>query len=126
MSRTDKKEYKDWKGFGERTKKARESIGLTREKMSEMIDRTENYVLSLEKGDKSCSIHTLHQIFVALRESSDNLLYGENMNNNKEYTNKEILKNIIDKCDEEELMILKDIILATFPNLSKIKTKRKD
>ena len=49
MSRTDKKEYKDWKGFGERTKKARESIGLTREKMSEMIDRTENYVLSLEK-----------------------------------------------------------------------------
>ena len=48
------------------------------------------------------------------------------MNKNKEYTNKEILKNIIDKCDEEELMILKDIILATFPNLSKIKTKRKD
>jgi len=37
-----------------------------------------------------------------------------------------LLKNIIDKCDEEELMILKDIILATFPNLSKIKTKRKD
>ena len=26
MSRTDKKEYKDWKGFGERTKKAREYI----------------------------------------------------------------------------------------------------
>lgn len=126
MSRADKKEYKDWKGFGERTRNARESIGLTREKMSEMIDRTENYVLSLEKGDKSCSIHTLHQLCLALKESSDNLLYGENINSNKEYTDKEILKNIIDKCDNEELKILKDLILATFPNLSKIKAKRED
>ena len=46
------------------------------------------------------------------------------MSNNKEYTNKEILKNIIDKCDEEELEILKDIVVATFPNLNKIKEKR--
>ncbi len=124
MSRTDKKEYTDWKGFGERTRKARESIGLTREKTAEMIDRTENYLLSLEKGDKSCSIHTLHQICSKLKESSDYLLYGERMSNNKEYTNKEILKNIIDKCDEEELEILKDIVVATFPNLNKIKEKR--
>lgn len=124
MSRTDKKEYKDWKGFGERTRDARKSIGLTREKASEMIDRTENYLLSLEKGDKSCSIHTLHQICSKFKTSSDYLLYGKCMKNDEEYTDKEILKNIIDKCDMEELKVIKDIILATFPSLRQIKEKR--
>ena len=56
--------------------------------------------------------------------TTDSLLYGENMDENKEYTNKELLQNIIDRCDEEELGIIKDIIIAIFPNLSEIKTKR--
>ena len=36
-------EYKDWTGFGSRVKDNRKKLGLTREKLSEMIDRTENY-----------------------------------------------------------------------------------
>lgn len=38
--------------------------------------------------------------------------------------NKEILIEIIERCDEEELAIIKDLIVATFPNLDKIKDKR--
>lgn len=49
MSRRDKLEYEGWKKFGARVKKCRKALGLTREKFSEMIDRTENYVLSIEK-----------------------------------------------------------------------------
>lgn len=126
MSRVDKNEYKDWKGFGERTKNSRESIGLTREKFSEMIDRTENYILSLEKGDKSCSIHTLHQICSSLKESSDYILYGDKMekNNDKKGTNKDILLEIINRCDEDEIAILKDVAITLFPNLDKLKDKK--
>lgn len=127
MSRVDKNEYKDWKGFGERTRKSRESIGLTREKFSEMVDRTENYVLSLEKGDKSCSIHTLHQICSSLKQSPDYILYGDKMEENNENKNidKDILLEIINRCDEEEIAILKDVAITLFPNLTKLKEKNK-
>lgn len=122
MSRVDKNEYKDWKGFGERTRKSRESIGITREKFSEMIDRTENYVLSIEKGDKSCSVHTLHQICSSLKQSSDYILYGENMKKdvNKDNTDKEVLIEIINRCTPQELKILRDVSVAIFPNLEEI------
>lgn len=127
MSRVDKNEYKDWKGFGERTRRSREAIGITREKFSEMVDRTENYVLSLEKGDKSCSVHTLHQICSSLKQSSDYILYGDNMEKNKEIknTDKDILLEIINRCDEDEVAILKDVAITLFPNLTKLKDKKK-
>lgn len=124
MGKIYKKEYTDWKGFGARVKNGRESIGLTREKFSEMIDRSENYVLSLEKGDNSCSIHTLHQISKVLNISVDTLLYGET-NIKNYYENKEILHNIIDRCSNEKNAILLDIITAIFPNLDKIENERK-
>lgn len=126
MSRVDRYEYQDWIGFGERTKQYRTQIGISKEKFAEMINRSENFVSDLEKGKTSASVHTVHQISKALKVSTDNLLYGEKMSKNKEYTNKEILQNIIDRCDEEELEVLKDIIIATYPNLRKIKNKREN
>lgn len=71
-----------------------------------------------------CSVHTLHQISKVLKVPVDCLLYGD-VAMPKEYSDKEILQNIIDRCDEEELAILKDLIVATFPNLDIIKNKRK-
>jgi len=128
MSRVDKNEYKDWKGFGERTRKSRESIGITREKFSEMIDRTENYVLSFEKGDKSCSVHTLHQICSTLKQSPDYILYGDKMKKdvNKKYTDKEVLLEIINRCTPQELKILRDVSVAIFPNLEEIINRNND
>ena len=115
-------EYKDWIGFGARVKKNRTMLGLTREKLSEMIDRTENYLISLEKGDKSCSVHTVHQLSTALKVSADNLLYGEKVEE-KEYTDKEILQNIINRCNEKELQVIKNVIVAMYPNFKDIINK---
>lgn len=125
MSRVDRYEYKDWKSFGVRTMQYRKEIGLSKEKFSEMINRSENFVSDLEKGRTSASVHTVHQIAKALKVTTDSLLYGETMKDNKNYSNKEILENIINRCDDEELEIIKDIIVSTFPNLDKIKNKRK-
>lgn len=125
MSRVDRYEYKDWKGFEVRTMQYRKEIGLSKEKFSEMINRSENFVSDLEKGRTSASVHTVHQIAKALKVTTDSLLYGETMKDSKNYSNKEILENIINRCDDEELEIIKDIIVSTFPNLDKIKNKRK-
>ena len=46
-------------------------------------------------------------------------------NNDKEYSNKEIVEEIINRCDDKEIEIIKDILVATFPNLNEIKDKRK-
>ncbi len=126
MSRTDRYEYKDWEGFGKRTKYNRLAIGLTKEKFADLIHRSENYVSELEKGNNSCSVHTLHQISKVLKVPSDSLLYEENDVYIKDsYSNKEILKNIIDRCNEEELEVIKDLIVAVYPNLEKLTAKRK-
>ena len=126
MSRTDRYEYQDWYGFGARTKNYRTSIGLTKEKFAGMINRSENYISELEKGNSSCSVHTLYQISKALRVPSDNLLYEESeMYKKDDYSNKDILKNIIDRCNEEELEVIKDLIVAAYPNLGKMTASRK-
>ncbi|MBR3672969.1 MAG: helix-turn-helix transcriptional regulator [Clostridia bacterium] len=121
MSRIDRYEYQDWHGFGERTKKYRISIGLTKEKFAGMINRSENYISELEKGNSSCSVHTLYQISKALRVSSDSLLFGNDVVcKNGECETKEILINIINRCNKEELEVIKDLVIAAYPNLDKI------
>lgn len=126
MSRTNRYEYTDWKGFGTRTKNNREAIGLTKEKFAEMINRSDNYVSELEKGNNSCSVHTLHQISKVLKVPSDKLLYEDKESYMvKEYSDKDILKNIIDRCSEEEVEVLKDLIIAAYPNLDKMVKSRK-
>lgn len=115
-------EYSDWNGFGKRVKENRKSLGLTVENLAEMTDRTENFINRLEKGEKSCSIHTIHQISKSLRLPVDVLLYGESMKE-KDYRDKEIIQNIINKCDEKELTVIKSLILAVFPKFENIISK---
>ena len=114
-----RKEYNDWKNFGLRVKDNRLKLGLSREKLAEMINRSDVYLFSLEKGDNSCSVHTLHEIRNALHVSADDLLYGDKVEE-KTYKDKEILQNIIDRCDEKELKVIKDVIIAMYPNFKDI------
>ena len=123
MSRVNRYEYQDWKDFGVRVKRARIQIGLTKEKFAEMINRSENYVSEIEKGSRSCSVHTLHQISRALKVSTDCLLYGKVTDMKKEFNNKEILLEIIDRCNEEELGVIKDMVVALYPNFNHIVKK---
>lgn len=127
MSRVDRYEYKDWEGFGKRTKNYREQIGLTIEKFAEMINRSENFVAYIEKGKTGGSVHTLHQIAKALRVSTDSLLYGTNMKEDSKEKNiyKQQLLEIINRCNDEELKVLNDVAIAIYPNFERIlKEKR--
>lgn len=125
MSRVNRYEYQDWKGFGNRVKTNREKIGMTKERFAEKINRSENYVAELEKGNTSCSVHTLHQISKVLKIPTDQLLYGE-VDMKKEYTNKEIILEMIERCDEDQLEVIKDLIVAIFPDFEIIDKHRKE
>lgn len=125
MSRVNRFEYKDWKGFGKRVKMYREQINMSKEKFSEKINRSENYVAELEKGNVGTSVHTLHQISQTLKIPVDSLLYGEISEMKQEYKNKEILHEIIERCSEAELDVIKDVIVALYPNLEKVLNEKK-
>ena len=124
MSRVDRYEYTDWKGFGKRVADSRKQIGLSKEKFAEMTNRSENYISELQKGNRGCSIHTLHQVARALKVSTDSLLYGDIPNEDKKYENKEILLEIIKRCDDEEVAVIKDMVVALYPNLKHITEKK--
>lgn len=111
------KEYNDWKNFGARVKSIRNSLGMTVEKLAEKSDRTENFINRIESGKKSCSIHTLYQFSKAMKVSSDALLFGEYMDNN-EYSDREIINNLLDRCDEKQLKVIKEILIAICPNFA--------
>ena len=125
MSRVNRFEYKDWKGFGSRVKRCREQINITKERFAEEIGRSENFVAEIEKGNTSCSVHTLHKISEVLRVPTDTLLYGKVENMEESKSNKEILEEIINRCSDEEIQVITDIIIATYPNLYKIVEKRR-
>ena len=107
-------EYSDWVGFGKRVRTSRKQIGMTVEKLADCVDRTENYINRLEKGEKSCSLHTIHQLCKALKVGADFLLYGE-VRNDKDYKDEEIINCIIKRCEKRDVKIIKEVIIAMYP-----------
>ncbi len=120
----NKYEYTDWENFGKRVRENRKSLGLTVEKLADIIDRSENFINRIEKGEKSCSIHTIHQLSKSLRVPIDTLLYGEVVKE-KEYTNREKVQAMIDRCNDMELEVVVEIILAVFPKFEYILEEKK-
>ena len=107
------KEYTDWKGFGDRLKYSRKSIGMTVEKLADKVDRTENFINRIENGRKSCSIQTLFQFCNALNVSADFLLFGDEVKSDN-FSDLQIVQNVFDKCNADQLSVLKDIVLAVY------------
>lgn len=109
------KEYNDWEQFGNRVKNARNSIGMTVEKLADKSNRTENFIQRNESGKKKCSIHTLYQFCKSMNASADDLLMGGKVEI-KEYEDREIIENLLNNCDEKQLKIIKDVLIAICPN----------
>ena len=114
MEDKDNNEYTDWQNFGIRVKNARNSIGMTTEKLAEKSNRSENFIQRIENG-KSCSIHTLHQLAQALNVTADSLLYGEHAEI-IEYADREIIDNILNNCNKKQLKVVKDVLVAICHN----------
>lgn len=118
-------EYTDWKRFGDRVRNERLKIGLSKEKFAELINRSENYVTELEKGNSSCSLHTLYQICTSLRISADELMFGKKEIQKEEYIKRDILFNILNKCNVDEISLITDIVITIYPKLKNIMKENK-
>ncbi len=62
--------------IGGRIKAYRKSIGVSQERLSEMIDVSPHYIYEIERGIKSMSLETLVNLSKALQLSTDYILFG--------------------------------------------------
>lgn len=62
--------------IGNRLKKQRQTLNLTRESFSEKINISPQFLAEIENGKKGMSIETLHKICTTFSISSDYLLFG--------------------------------------------------
>lgn len=105
----------DWVAVGNRIRKQRETLGLTREQLAERIDVTPKFCADIELGVKGMSVPTLCKLSKTLFLKTDYILFGDNhatISNDIEY--------LLQQCSQSEYKHAEEL-LRVF--LSAIKAK---
>ncbi len=95
----------DYINIGNRIRKQREYMGLTREAFAEKIDITPKFCSDIELGIKGMSVPTLCRISNTLNLSVDYILFGTKTD---EFDSPAIT--MLRKCPPEKLCYIEDII----------------
>ncbi len=64
--------------IGNRIRRIRESLSMTRERFAELIDISSSFLSQIERGEKSMSVQTLMLISINTGFSCDYILFGNN------------------------------------------------
>ncbi len=107
----------NYKEIGKRIREEREKFGLTREKFAELLELSPNFVGQIERGEKKMSLETLVNISDCLHVPLDYLIRGISKNDIK--TDK--LQRLINKCSQEEVMLITDMINSMIPHFKRLK-----
>ncbi|KAF0224447.1 MAG: XRE family transcriptional regulator [Erysipelotrichaceae bacterium] len=105
-------EHNNFDKLGDVLKEARKYKGLTREQLSEIINITPRYLMSIENENKKPSYDVLFRLIRKLGLSADAIFYPEQESNNTQNRN---LNRLLSLCDQHEI----DVITATVEALLK-------
>ncbi len=103
--------------IGERVRKIREDLKMNRERFSEMIDISDVFLGQIERGERSLSTKTLVKIVKFTGVSADFILFGNEESN----TTLSEINRILNKCSEDLLNYIYDLIHTTFNYAKKLK-----
>jgi transcriptional regulator with XRE-family HTH domain len=87
----------DYKKLGERIRATRKSKKLTIEQLSELIEKSWQYVGNIERAEGIPSLSTVISIAAALGVSTDYLLYGDVSEQNKKESDSDIYNPLLFK-----------------------------
>lgn len=107
----------DYKKIGQRIQKERLRLGLSREKIAEILNLSANFIGQIERGEKKMSLATMVKISECLRVSIDYLIYGKDTE--AENINDDELTNLIRKCSKLERSLILDIVKSIIPYIKK-------
>ena len=85
--------------IGERIRKIREELKMSREKFSEMIDISDVFLGQIERGERSLSTKTLVKVVKFTGISADFILFGNDSSNNTISK----INRILNKCSDSVL-----------------------
>ena len=100
---------------GERIRKIREELKMSREKFSEMVDISDVFLGQIERGERSLSTKTLVKIISFTGLSSDYILFGTETPNNKISK----INRILNKCSDDVLDYIYNLICSTIAFVKK-------
>ena len=95
--------------IGARIKAYRKSMGISQEKLAEMINVSPHYIYEIERGTKAMSLETFVTLSEALNLSADYILFG----NKKDDTVS--LSEQLSKMDEEQRTRAESAFKALLP-----------
>ena len=95
---------------GERIRKIREELKMSRETFSEMIDISDVFLGQIERGERSLSLKTLCRIVSFTGVSTDFILFGKQENN----TTINKINRILYKSSDNMVNYIYQIITASF------------
>ena len=95
--------------IGARTKASRKSIGISQEKLAEMIDVSPHYIYEIERGMKAVSLEKLVNLSKALQLSTDYILFGGQTDDTVTLTEQ------LDKMSEEQRRRAESAFKALLP-----------
>ena len=103
--------------IGERIRKIREDLKLSREKFSEMIDISDVFLGQIERGERSLSTRTLTKIVNFTGFSADFILFGNDSSNNTISK----INRILNKCSDDVVDYIYKLIHDTFYFIKNLK-----
>ena len=101
----------DLKAIGSRIKAERKKLGLTQEKLSELINVTPHYIYEIERGMKSMSLETLILLSEKMELSTDYILFGV------QRKNLGLIYQMLDEANDERRLRAEKVFADLFPNL---------
>ena len=101
--------------IGQRVREARDHAGLSREKLAELVDVTPRFIADIERGSVGLSVQTLKSICVALKVTSDSIIFE----NNKDFGINELLRGL----DKETIEYIKKTIISQLELIEFIRSK---
>lgn len=95
--------------IGARIKAYRKSIGISQEKLAEMINVSPHYIYEIERGTKTMSLETFVTLSEALNLSTDYILFGNKKDDTVSLTVQ------LSKMDEEQRTRAESAFKAILP-----------
>ena len=110
----DTREFRalDQKEMGKRVRSRRESLGLSREKLSEYLDVSPQFIADIEYGNKGISIKRFYLLCQVLDVTADYLLAGNVYSNETDRESMlvcEEIMTLLQRCDTKQLKGIREI-----------------
>ena len=110
----DTREFRalDQKEMGKRVRSRRESLGLSREKLSEYLDVSPQFIADIEYGNKGISIKRFYLLCQVLDVTADYLLAGNVYSNETDRESMlvcEEIMTLLHRCDTKQLKGIREI-----------------